>query len=197
MAQYTKKAILQTFQQMLEKMPFDKITVSAIVASCEISPNTFYYHFKDIYDLLDTWLLLQKKNYLEPASDAISWQERAKRLVADMQAHSELVYHLSESISRERLERCVFDSTDDTCYRLVCRETEGAQIPEAELRAVAEYNSYSFVGYFLKFLWNGMNSNVDAGIEKIASIFENNIRWLKEKYTREDFSDNLDDLRKN
>lgn len=197
MAQYTKKAILQTFQQMLEKMPFDKITVSAIVASCEISPNTFYYHFKDIYDLLDTWLLLQKKNYLEPASDSISWQERAKRLVADMQAHSELVYHLSESISRERLERCVFDSTDDTCYRLVCRETAGAQIPEAELRAVAEYNSYSFVGYFLKFLWNGMNGDVDAGIEKLSSIFENNLQWLKEKYAQEAFSDDQGDLRKN
>lgn len=187
MAQYTKKAILQTFQQMLEKMPFDKITVSAIVASCEISPNTFYYHFKDIYDLLDTWLLLQKKNYLEPVSDEISWKDRAKRLVADMQTHSELVYHLSESISRERLERCVFDSTDDTCYHLVCQGTAGVEIPEAELRAVAEYNSYSFVGYFLKFLWNGMNSDVDAGIVKIASIFENNIRCLKEKYTREDF----------
>ncbi len=45
MAQYTKKAILQTFEEMLEKMPFDKMTVSAIVARCEISSNTFYYHF--------------------------------------------------------------------------------------------------------------------------------------------------------
>ena len=32
MAQYTKKAILQTFQEMLERMPFDKITVSALAA---------------------------------------------------------------------------------------------------------------------------------------------------------------------
>lgn len=32
MAQYTRKAILQTFQEMLERMPFDKITISALVA---------------------------------------------------------------------------------------------------------------------------------------------------------------------
>ena len=54
MSQFTQKAIIQTFQDMLEKMPFDKITVSAIVSNCEISSNTFYYHFRDIYDLLDT-----------------------------------------------------------------------------------------------------------------------------------------------
>lgn len=197
MAQYTKKAIVQTFQQMLERMPFDKITVSAIVASCEISPNTFYYHFKDIYDLLDTWLLLKKKDYLEPTSQDERWQDLAKGLLANMKKNPELVYHLFQSISRERLERCVFDSTDDTFYRLVCRETAGVDIPEEALRAVAEYNSYSFLGFFLKFLWNGMTGDVDAGIEKIGSIFENNIRGLKKYYAQGENSDKTGVLRKN
>lgn len=184
MAQYTRKAILQTFQEMLEKMPFDKITVSAIVAKCEISSNTFYYHFRDIYDLLDTWLLIKKADYLENISDQTRWQDMTKAIVQALKNHSELVYHLFNSISRERLERCVFESTDDTFYRLVCGETEGTAIPEDELRAVAEYNSYSFLGFFLKFLWNDMQGDIDAGIEKIGLIFESNIQGLKEKYAQ-------------
>ena len=44
MALYTQKAILRTFQQMLEEMPFDKITVSALVRRCEISSNTYSSH---------------------------------------------------------------------------------------------------------------------------------------------------------
>ena len=48
MAQYTQKALLSTFQQMLEEMPFEKITVSALVRRCELSSNTFYYHYSDI-----------------------------------------------------------------------------------------------------------------------------------------------------
>lgn len=72
MAQYTKKAILHTFQQMLERTPFDRITVSAIVAKCEISSNTFYYHFRDIYDLLDSWLLIKKESYLASISSESS-----------------------------------------------------------------------------------------------------------------------------
>lgn len=184
MAQYTKKAILQTFQEMLEKMPFDKITVSALVARCEISSNTFYYHFQDIYDLLDTWLLDKKEHYLASLADHSRWQDSAKALLLDLQVHSELVYHLFRSLSRERLERCVFESTDDTFYRFVCRETAGVEIPEQELLTAAEYHTYSFLGFFLKFLWNDMSGDIDAGIEQIGSIFELNLQCLKERYAR-------------
>ena len=65
MANFTKKAILSTFQDLLLEKPFDKITVSAIVARCGISPNTFYYHFADIYDLLDQLFSATLAHYLQ------------------------------------------------------------------------------------------------------------------------------------
>ncbi len=37
MPNYTRKAILDEFEAMLKKMPFNKITVTAIVAKTEIS----------------------------------------------------------------------------------------------------------------------------------------------------------------
>ena len=52
----THKLILDTFGRQLERMPFEKITVSGLIKECAISRNTFYYHFEDIYDLLDTGL---------------------------------------------------------------------------------------------------------------------------------------------
>lgn len=185
MTQYTKKAILQTFQEMLEKMPFEKITVSAIVASCEISPNTFYYHYRDIYDLLDSWLYIKKEMYKENVFSELRWQDATKTMLYDLKKHSDIVYHLFNSISRERIERYFFESTDDIFYRLISRETAGVDIPEQELRCIAEYNSYSFLGFLLKFLWNHMEGDIDAGIERIGCIFENNLQWLKEIYTKQ------------
>lgn len=175
-----------TFQEMLEKMPFDKITVSAIVAKCEISSNTFYYHFRDIYDLLDKWLALKYEKYLSMLTEDGGWEDMARFLLSDLKAHSELVYHLFNFLSRERLERFVFDSSDDTFYHLVRKKTADANIPEPELRAIAEYNSYSFLGFLLKYLWNDMSLDIDSEIEKISYIFENNILWLREKYIREE-----------
>ena len=56
MSRYTEKLIMQTFGEMLDEMPFDKITVSALTRRSDISHNTFYYHYSDIYDLLEVWI---------------------------------------------------------------------------------------------------------------------------------------------
>ena len=37
--------------ELLESYPFEKITVSQIASNCGIAKRTFYYHFRDKYDL--------------------------------------------------------------------------------------------------------------------------------------------------
>lgn len=118
MANYTQKAILNVFEEMLHQMPFDKITVSALVAKCEISSNTFYYHYRDIYDLLETWLLTKKNQLAKETDSAEKWPARVKRLLHKMQDNPKLVYHIWHSISRERLERFVFNSVETFFMRM-------------------------------------------------------------------------------
>lgn len=182
MSQYTQKAILQTFQEMLQKMPFDKITVSALVAKCEISSNTFYYHYRDIYDLLDTWLRMIQDKYVSDIYLLARLEDALRTLLHDMKANSDLVYHLFNSLSRERIERYFFESTDDTFCDLVRHAAGDVEIPEKDLHDFVEYNSYSFVGFFLKFLWNNMSEDIDEGVGRVSRIFEDNLRALVEKY---------------
>lgn len=49
----TKKMLAETLLSLLEKKPISKITVSEIVNLCDINRKTFYYHFQDVYDLLE------------------------------------------------------------------------------------------------------------------------------------------------
>ena len=70
MALSTNRLIMSAFQEMLEEMPFDRITVSALVKRAGVSSNTFYYHYRDIYELLDVWFrttLSRKGNCLDNA----------------------------------------------------------------------------------------------------------------------------------
>ena len=50
-------------------MPFDKITVTALAKRCDISSNTFYYHYRDIYDLLDAWFHLELGRFTGEGTD--------------------------------------------------------------------------------------------------------------------------------
>lgn len=58
MSQITKRALEQSLKRLLLQKPLNKITISDITDDCGISRMTFYYHFKDIYDLVE-WACLQ------------------------------------------------------------------------------------------------------------------------------------------
>ena len=71
MSQITKRAISASLKHLLLQKPLGKITINDIAEDCGINRMTFYYHFKDIYDLIE-WTCVEdasralegKKTYL-------------------------------------------------------------------------------------------------------------------------------------
>jgi AcrR family transcriptional regulator len=50
---FTKEAITGAFLRLIGKKSLEKITVRDIVDECGINRNTFYYHFQDMYAVLE------------------------------------------------------------------------------------------------------------------------------------------------
>lgn len=176
MAQFTQKAIIQTFLEMLEEKPFDKITVSSIVAKCGISTNTFYYHFRDIYDLLDTWLLEEENRYIRNQAQYRSWRDMLKAMLHEIKDHEKLFNHILDSLSRDRLERFLFDTTDETIYQFVCQAAGSRQIPEDRLHDIADFCRYAFLGFFLKYIWSRVDIDIDESVDRLGGLFESFIQ---------------------
>src|SRR5699024_8408293 len=68
-----KTVIADTFTHMLETEDLDKITVKSLIEKCQISRQTFYYHFHDIMDVLD-WAF--KKATQEVAEKSLKAENR-------------------------------------------------------------------------------------------------------------------------
>lgn len=51
----TKRALADTIKQLMEERPFSKISVGDICQQCGMNRKSFYYHFRDKYDLVD-WI---------------------------------------------------------------------------------------------------------------------------------------------
>ena len=60
-----KTRIGTVFKNLLLKKPLTKITVGDIAEECGINRMTFYYHFKDIYDLVEWSCLEDAKKALD------------------------------------------------------------------------------------------------------------------------------------
>lgn len=51
----TKKALAASLKELMEEKPFEKISVGDICEKCQMNRKSFYYHFKDKYDLVN-WI---------------------------------------------------------------------------------------------------------------------------------------------
>ena len=75
----TKKALAIALKELTNEMAFSKITVEDICERCEMNRTSFYYHFKDKYDLanwiFDTEFVKIVSNTVSEADleDANSW----------------------------------------------------------------------------------------------------------------------------
>ena len=49
---YTKDLIKREFLALLEEKSFHSITIAMLAKRCDISRNTFYYHYDDVYSLV-------------------------------------------------------------------------------------------------------------------------------------------------
>ena len=58
MSNTTKTALEASLKKLLKKKTFDKITIADLTEDCGISRMAFYYHFKDIYDLVE-WVCVE------------------------------------------------------------------------------------------------------------------------------------------
>ncbi|MBR2282272.1 MAG: TetR family transcriptional regulator, partial [Spirochaetales bacterium] len=138
MAKYTHDAIMNTFTEMIHEMPFDKITVAELVRRCNISPNTFYYHYKDIYELLGDWL---KEGVMQFSSnvDFRNWKEVIKRVLRMCKEHEIATYHIYNSLSRDTFERFAFKHSNDIIKLTILQiaGVEGFGISEEKIQPLA------------------------------------------------------------
>jgi probable dihydroxyacetone kinase regulator len=64
-SEITKKALASSMKKLMETMPFPKISVGKICEKCGTSRKTFYYHFRDKYELVNWIFYTELISYLE------------------------------------------------------------------------------------------------------------------------------------
>ena len=75
MSNVTKQALEASLKQLMQKKPLDKITIRDITDTCGISRMAFYYHFKDLYDLVEWVCLEDVTKALAGKKTYDTWQE--------------------------------------------------------------------------------------------------------------------------
>ena len=104
----TEELIINTFLELVEEKTLDKITIQDIADQCGINRNTFYYHFDDIYSLIET-IFKNRLNTIEIMfEDGASWDECSKVAVNFLIENRRAIRHIAFSMSHSQLDHYLF-----------------------------------------------------------------------------------------
>ena len=105
MANTTKRMLSMSLKKLLSKTTLDNITIQDITDDAEVSRKTFYYHFQDIYDLLDWTLQEDARHLVANKINLDNWEESIAALFVYMQENRMLVLNAFHSLERDTLEK--------------------------------------------------------------------------------------------
>ena len=175
MSNTTKQALEASLKRMMLKKPLDKITIRDITEDCGISRMAFYYHFKDIYDLVEWACIEDASQALQGKKTYDTWQEGLAQIFEAVLENKPLVLNAFRCISRDQMERFLFHLTYGLIRGVVDEKSQGVDISEEDKAFIAEFYKYSFVGVMLDWIRQGMTADYRILASKISTTMLGNV----------------------
>ena len=180
----TKQALANALKQLLQKKQITKITINDITEACGISRMTFYYHFKDIYDLADWTLQEALHTAIADNRTHDNWQQGFLNLLDVLKVHQPLILNVYRAIDREQVERYMRREVEALLLPVVEEQAAGLQISEKGKHMVAIFYTYAFMGIVLEWIQRNMQASPQEVADTTAAMIHSGFRNSLENMSR-------------
>ena len=158
MSQTTKRALEASLKKLLLEKPLNKITINDITEDCGVNRMTFYYHFKDIYDLVDWILMEDAAKTMEGRQSFDTWTEAFLDILHQIRDNKALVLNVYRSVGREQVEQYLYKLQDD------------------DKQFVVDFYKYALVGVVLEWIRRDMKTEPAVMVERMGRMLQGDLR---------------------
>lgn len=165
----TKQALSAALKKLLTEKPLQKITIQDLTGACGISRMAFYYHFKDIYDLVEWCFKTQIIGALETDITIQNWTGALSAVCATMLENRGFILNVYRSVGREQIERYLYRTGHALARRLV----DAVAPPDADAadrEFLADFYKYAIVGLMLAWADAGMSENPERMLGRLEAV---------------------------
>ena len=169
MASTTKESLGAALKQMLTVKPIDKITVKDLVEICGVNRQTFYYHFDDVYDLLE-WVFEEDANRVLPSEVVYEhWRDDVMMFFKYLADNSVFALNIYNSNSRIYM------------LRYFKRRLQGC-IRSTDFEFVVEFYANGVVGLISQWLDLGMQLPKEITQDRFLKLLDNSVENMLARF---------------
>lgn len=178
----TKKVLANSLKKLMTITPLNKITINNIVNDCNLNRQTFYYHFQDIYSLVE-WI------YKTEAIEGISnyrnyenWSLGFYKIFTYIQTNREFCYNILNSLGRSHLDTYLFSSIKDLLMGVIDEISVDINVDISDKEFIADFYTHAFCGLVIQWMNEGMKEDPKILIEKLKYLIEGSFSRALNKY---------------
>lgn len=189
MSNITKRALEESLKHLLLQKPLNKITINDITEDCGVNRMTFYYHFKDIYDLVEWSCEEDARKALAGKRTYDTWQEGFLQIFQAVQDNKPFIMNVYHSVSREQVENYLYKVTYGLLIGVVEEKAAGMEVAREDREFLANLYKYAFVGLMLDWIRGDMRQDPREIVEALSTAIHGNITSALERVRRDTSQD--------
>lgn len=175
MSQVTKRALEQSLKNLLLKKPLTKITINDIAEDCGINRMTFYYHFKDIYDLVEWSCLEDARKALEEKKSYDTWEQGFLQLFEAVQENKPFIMNVYRCVHQEQVEKYLKPLVDQLVLTIINEEASSHAVRDDDKEFIAQIYSYIFIGLMLDWIKADMQEDPKHIVSRLGILLKGSI----------------------
>lgn len=175
MSQVTKRALEQSLKHLLLQKPLTKITINDITEDCGVNRMTFYYHFKDIYDLVEWTCLEDARRALEEKRTYDTWQQGFLQIFEAVKQNKPFIMNVYRCVHQEQVEAYLRPLVDDLLMNVIDEAAADMRVRDEDKQFIARMYSHLFIGLMLDWIKEDMRPDPEKLVERLATMIKGNI----------------------
>ena len=184
MSELTRNAIIKALKKLAVEKPIDRITVSEIAREAGINRQTFYYHFTDIYDLVQSSYTSEAAEVLGDHHTYSTWQEGLTQILIYIQSDRTFVMSTCHSFPREDLERFIYSRTEALVRDVVDEVAKGKNVSEEDREFITDFYKFAFTGLVLDWISRGMKESPKILVKRLDKVIVGSMPSAVNRFSR-------------
>ncbi|MBW9149099.1 dihydroxyacetone kinase transcriptional activator DhaS [Clostridium sp. CM028] len=168
----TEKALALSLKQLMKTVPLSKISIQNIADNCRLNRQTFYYHFKDKFDLVNWIYYTEVTECIANCNRYENWTDGMYRTLCYLMNNNSFYINALNTPGQNAFNGYFFDFSCELIMGIVNDVSLGMNVPDMDKKFIADFYTHAFVGIIVQWIKTGMKDSPQIMVENMRNVVE-------------------------
>lgn len=172
MTDLAQRALEQSLVKLVRVTPVSKVAIGDLTRDCGVSRSTFYYHYRDIYDLVGQVVVARFGVVIGKDRGQGSWPEGLRRVMEELRRDEVFIRNVYAGVDHNKARVYLMEQGENLMYGVAHQEAEAIGADDEAARGVAHVYAFIFVGALVEWVSEGMQRDIDEVIDDLRTTLD-------------------------